>query len=164
MVLGTSQIILVNISNIYYFQNFFCRVLHRLAEKEILDGTKFTKEKWELLIRKIIENGGDDFSVYSLLRKNYIGKNLEDSLKINIVSMNENEENKNCVVKESNFDGSNTSATTVAATAEIEEDGRANYMADMTIECIPQPLGNKSRTYFKSINMKNFINFYIFFL
>ena len=34
-----------------------------------------------------------------------------------------NEENKNCVVKESNYDGSNTSATSVAATAEIEEEG-----------------------------------------
>ena len=136
-----------------------CRVLHRLAEKEILDGTKYTKEKWELLIRKLIENGGDDYSVYSLLRKNYIGKNLEDSLKINIVSINENENDKNCALKDRSNGGNDSVTVTATATAEIEEDGRANYMADMTIECIPQLMGTKLRTYFLSSNMKNLINF-----
>ena len=134
-----------------------CRVLHRLAEKEILNGTKYTKEKWELLIRKLIENGGDDYSVYSLLRKNYVGKNLEDSLKINIVSINENENenNKNCALKDRSNGGNDSATPTATVTAEIEEDGRANYMADMTIECIPQPMGAKLRTYFLSTNMKN---------
>ena len=165
----------------YFLCTFIHRVLHRLAEKELLNGTKLTKEKWELLIRKLIENGEDDFSVYSLLRKYYIGKSLEDSLRINIVSINDNEDDNNsnnhndydnnsnnhndynnnsdnnCVLKDKNHENKIIAPT--ALEVEVEEDGRANFMADMTIECIPQTIGAKSRTDFLYLQKKN-----IFFL
>ena len=157
----------------YFLCTFIHRVLHRLAEKELLNGTKLTKEKWELLIRKLIENGEDDFSVYSLLRKYYIGKSLEDSLRINIVSINDNEDDNNsnnhndynnnsdnnCVLKDKNHENKIIAPT--ALEVEVEEDGRANFMADMTIECIPQTIGAKSRTDFLYLQKKVF--FFSFF-
>ena len=157
----------------YFLCTFIHRVLHRLAEKELLNGTKLTKEKWESSIRKLIENGEDDFSVYSLLRKYYIGKSLEDSLRINIVSINDNEDDNNsnnhndynnnsdnnCVLKDKNHENKIIAPT--ALEVEVEEDGRANFMADMTIECIPQTIGAKSRTDFLYLQKKIFF-FYFF--
>ena len=107
------------------------RVLQRLADKELLDGSKFSRDKWETIIRNFLRNGGDDFGVYSLLRNNYVGKSLEESLKIEIQSLN------------ISSDGNKKSSDCFAKTEGHEEkekeggDGRANFMVDMTIECIP---------------------------
>jgi hypothetical protein len=119
---------------IYLFSTSFTRrVLQRLADKQLLDGTtKFTAGKWEELIRNLIQNGGDDFGVYSLLRKYYTGKTLEESLKIKISSLEESNL-KNCDLK---HDGEN----------EVEaEDGRANHLVNMTVACIPDQ-GSKYST------------------
>jgi hypothetical protein len=125
-----------------YF-NIIIRVLQRLADKELLDGSKFPREKWETIIRNFLQNGGDDFGVYSLLRNYYIGKTLEESLKINIRSLN-------------NSDSSNSSSggDCFAKSEGNEEkekekeggDGRANFMVEMTIECIPSVTSSKGNT------------------
>ena len=119
-------------------QQIIIRVLQRLADKELLDGSKFTRDKWETIIRNFLQNGGDDFGVYSLLRNYYIGKTLEESLKIEIQSLNI-----------SNSDSSSSKSNCFAKIEGNEEkeiekekekeggDGRANFMVDMTIECIP---------------------------
>ena len=108
--------------------------MQRLADKELLDGSKFSRDKWETIIRNFLQNGGDDFGVYSLLRNYYIGKTLEESLKIEIQSLNS-----------SSNDSSSSKSNCFAKIEGNEEkenekeggDGRANFMVDMTIECIP---------------------------
>ena len=108
-------------------QYIILRVLQRLADKELLDGSKFSRDKWETIIRNFLQNGGDDFGVYSLLRNYYIGKTLEESLKIEIQSLNISGSDKtNCFAKSEGNEEK-----------EIGGDGRANFMVDMTIECIP---------------------------
>lgn len=114
--------------------SFICypyRVLQRLADKSLLDGvTKYSKDKWESLIRNLLQKGGDDYAVYSLLREYYIGKNLEDSLKIQIPSL---EEGRKCVLKNEHENDNEG------------EDGRANYMVEMTLECLPLSQDQKSK-------------------
>jgi hypothetical protein len=128
------------VERISLYYNIILRVLQRLADKEILDGSKFPREKWESIIRNFLQNGGDDFGVYSLLRNYYIGKTLEESLKINIQSLNYSE----------NSDSSSSSSGDCFAKSEGNEekekeggDGRANFMVEMTIECIPSVTSSK---------------------
>ena len=130
-----------------YF-NIILRVLQRLADKELLDGSKFPREKWESIIRNFLQKGGDDFGVYSLLRNYYIGKTLEESLKINIQSLNINDNNSSCssgcfAKSESNEEKENEKEK------EKEKEGgegRANFMVEMTIECIPSVTSSKGST------------------
>ena len=73
----------------------------------------------------MLQNGGDDFGVYSLLRKYYTGKTLEESLKIKISSLEESNNMKNCNLKKE-------------VEHEVEaEDGRATHLVNMTVSCIP---------------------------
>ena len=145
--------------------------MQRLADKPILSGEKYSKEKWTEIIRKLIDNGEDDFGVYDTLRKNYIGKTLEESLKINIVSINDISNNNNnnnggsggsgsdssnCSLKNdnnnnnngnynnNNNNNNNNNKNIEVINTENGEDGRANFMVDMTIECIPQTPGIKT--------------------
>ena len=118
--------------NVILYYNIILRVLQRLADKELLDGSKFPREKWETIIRNFLQNGGDDFGVYSLLRNYYIGKTLEESLKIDIQSLN-NSDNS------SSGGGGGCFAKSEGNEEKEKEggDGRANFMVEMTIECIP---------------------------
>jgi hypothetical protein len=127
---------------LYLFSTSFARrVLQRLADKQLLDGTtKFTADKWEGLIRNLIQNGGDDFGVYSLLRKYYTGKTLEESLKIKISSLEESNLN-NCDMKNLDCDMKNEAENEVEA-----EDGRANHLVNMTVACIPDQGSKYVRT------------------
>lgn len=121
-------------SSLYLFStSFTCRVLQRLADKQLIDGTtKLSAAKWEELIRNLIQKGGDDFGVYSLLRKYYTGKTLEESLKIKIASLEESNL-MNCNLKKE-----------VENEAEAE-DGRATHLVNMTVACIPDQ-GSKYST------------------
>lgn len=126
-------------NTISYYNIIILRVLQRLADKELLDGSKFPREKWETIIRNFLQNGGDDFGVYSLLRNYYIGKTLEESLKINIQSLNISDNNSGS--------GSGCFAKSEGNEEKEKEkeggDGRANFMVEMTIECIPSVTSSK---------------------
>jgi hypothetical protein len=95
------------------------RILQRLADKELKSGIKYNKEKWESLIQILIDKNCNDFHIYDMLRKNYIGKSLDESLKIDIRSINERIEEREIKVEA------------------VNEDGRANFLVDMTLQCIP---------------------------
>ena len=60
------------------------RVLQRLADRELLDKTKWSVEKWDDTITSLLAQGGDDYGVYSMLRERYLGKTLEESLRIDL--------------------------------------------------------------------------------
>ena len=60
------------------------RVLQRLADRELLDKTKWSVEKWDDTITSLLSQGGDDYGVYSMLRERYLGKTLEESLRIDL--------------------------------------------------------------------------------
>ena len=60
------------------------RVLQRLADRELLDKSKWSVEKWDDTIASLLAQGADDYGVYSMLRERYLGKTLEESLRIDL--------------------------------------------------------------------------------
>lgn len=95
------------------------RVLQRLADKELFDKSKWTIEKWDATVSAGLARGLDDFGIYSMLRVYYTGKSLEEALRIDLDGAGKGE---------------------VEVEEEENPDGRANYMVDMTLECVPEEL------------------------
>ena len=80
-----------------------------------------------------LARGLDDFGIYSMLRVHYTGKSLEDALRIDLNQGSGAE-------AESAVEGAKGEHKTDVGEEEENPDGRANYMVDMTVECVPEGL------------------------
>lgn len=93
------------------------RVLQRIASKKNIDKTA-----WNQLISDAVKSGKDDWDIYSMIRKQVLGKTLEESLHLSHPStdLKANQNNKDSVNNE-----------------EENEDGRSDHLVDMTFQCLP---------------------------
>ena len=107
------------------------RVLQRLADKSSVSGQKWTAAEWDAIVSEALQQGKDDFGIYSLVRHKVLGTTLEDDL---VVKLDEEEP----VVPAS------TGGEEPKRDADDEEgDGRAGFMVKMTLECVPDDIKGK---------------------
>ena len=124
------------------------RVLQRLADKEMHDKTKWSADVWDNHIATALGVGFDDYAIYNSLRERFTGKSLDDALRL------EGHEAAAAEALEEGEEGPEPKEEAAAAAAGPpvlagahgggEEgdnpDGRAQYMVDMTVECLPEAL------------------------
>jgi ubiquinone/menaquinone biosynthesis C-methylase UbiE len=66
-------------------QNIKIRLLKKLAEKELINGTKYTIEDWNNIINKYLNNNYNDEIIYLKLRKLFKKENNFDNIDRSIV-------------------------------------------------------------------------------
>ena len=91
-------------------------------EKEM--ERKYTMAEWDLVVRDCLQKGMDDFGVYNTVRLHTLGTTLEHDLIPNPLSSDDGD--AATAISE------NTGADQVPG-----KDGRANFMVNMTLQCIP---------------------------
>ena len=88
---------------------------------------KYTMAEWDLVVRDCLQKGMDDFGVYNTVRLHTLGTTLEHDLIPNPLSS----------------DGGDAAASATSGNGNAGadptpgEDGRANFMVNMTLQCIP---------------------------
>ena len=119
------------------------RVLQRLADHSTSTETSLDKEEWDKVIQQAIDNNQDDFHIYSLIREKTLGRSLEEDLKVNIdCDVSSMEGAKEEAGKEQENEGASMTLSMHSATAASDsaDSGRAQFMAKMTMECVPDSI------------------------
>jgi SAM-dependent methyltransferase len=111
------------------------RVLQRLSDKaSSRSGTKLSVDTWDQRVTDILRKKGGDFDVYSMVRQECVGSSLEADLVIKRLDGAGVEK-----------DASNGDQGKVVSAEEDGEDGRANFMVKMTLQCLPQGMKGRIR-------------------
>jgi hypothetical protein len=123
------------------------RVLQRLADKELHDKSKWSADVWDNHISTALGVGFDDYGIYNSLREKFTGTSLDAALRLDsrdaVEALEEGEEGPEpevpAVAGPVPLAGAGAMGGDEGADSN-NPDGRAQYMVDMTVECLPEAL------------------------